>query len=110
MSLASEARADSPPVGRGAPDLTSRGSLGFHHMLPTHLITSASLLGACLHAKQCGESVKLHSAVTNVPCQPSWHMHTDAVPEQQQHHLQSAMECFASYKATDDTIPTSMLL
>ncbi len=51
MSLASEARADSPPVGLLAADLMSSGSFGFHHMLPTHLITSASLLGACLNAE-----------------------------------------------------------
>ena len=49
ISLAREAKADSPPAGRLAASLESDGSLGFHHMLPTHLITSASLLGACLH-------------------------------------------------------------
>ena len=49
MSRARDASADSPPAARLLTGLVSAGSLGFHHMLPTHLITSTSLLGACLH-------------------------------------------------------------
>lgn len=50
MSLAREARADSPDPFPVPALLATPGTFGFHHMLRTHLMTSESRTGACLQA------------------------------------------------------------